>query len=342
MVPAHTLSLLPPPPSIQDRFGRRVTYLRVSLTEHCNFRCQYCSPAEGTPYFDREDHLHPEELDRLLTIFAGLGVRHVRFTGGEPLIYPYLLPRIRHVRSLGVGKISLSTNGYLLERLAVSLREAGVNKLNISLDSLDAARFEQITRGGDLGRVLRGIDAALAAGFEQVKLNAVLLRQGNADELENLLAYAIDRRMDIQFIETMPLGLAGSAARDMDYLPVHEAMARLGRHFHLQPAASLRDHGPARLYQAVGTGTRVGFISPISENFCTTCNRVRLSAQGRLIYCLGQDLDLDLLTLLRKGWEDREIDAAIREGVLRDKPERHHFADDPGRAAKVYMMRVGG
>ncbi|MEK8090415.1 GTP 3',8-cyclase MoaA [Thermithiobacillus plumbiphilus] len=329
-------------PFLSDRFGRRINYVRISITEHCNFRCVYCSPAEGTPYFDREDHLKAAEYDRLLQIFARLGVQHVRLTGGEPLIHPGLLDRVRCAKRAGIPKVSLSTNGYLLDRLAGALAEAGVARINVSLDSLEADRFNRITRGGKLGRVLAGLDAARQAGIPSIKLNVVLQGQDSLDELPDLVEYARQHRFDIQFIETMPLGMAGTAILASDYVSVAAAKQRLERHWRLEPVQSPGDQGPARAHRLEGSDIRVGFISPISENFCSTCNRVRLTAAGRLVFCLGQEAGLDLLPLLRQDPDDAAIASMIRERVWFEKPERHFFNEDQSRSARVYMMRLGG
>ncbi|MHB1567052.1 MAG: GTP 3',8-cyclase MoaA [Acidiferrobacter sp.] len=336
---AHSMAT--PVLALDDRFGRHITYLRVSLTEHCNLRCQYCSPAAGTPRFARADHLQPSELDTLLAVFQGLGIRHIRFTGGEPLLYPWLIERVAHVRALGVPKLSLSTNGYLLDRLARPLAAAGLQRINVSLDSLDAPRFAAITRGGDLNRVLRGLFTARAV-IPTIKLNVVLLREHNLAEVPALTAFAVREGCDIQFIETMPLGAAGTASQDHQYASVAQAQALLAEHYTLTPLPARGDEGPARQFSLLGTPNRVGFISPISDNFCATCNRVRLTATGRLVYCLGQNDGVDLLTPLRAGASIPDLDALIRERVWREKPERHTFNDDPQRAAPVYMMRLGG
>lgn len=327
--------------SFGDRFGRQLSYLRVSLTEHCNLRCQYCSPAQGTPRFARKDHLAPAELDQLLTVFHELGISHMRFTGGEPLLYPWLAPRIAHAKALGVAKISVSTNGYLLEKLARPLAAAGLKRLNMSLDSLDKDRFARITRGGDLDRVLRGLFMAREL-IPHIKLNVVLLRNENLAEAPDLLEFAIREGFDIQFIETMPLGLAGATSRSESYVSVAEAKELMGRSHALTPSARAQDEGPARRFEVVGHRTKVGFISPISENFCATCNRLRLTATGRLVYCLGQNDGVDLLGPLRDGLSGRDLADLIREKVWHEKPERHTFNDDPARAAPVYMMRLGG
>lgn len=328
-------------PSLDDRFGRHISYLRISLTEHCNLRCQYCSPAEGTPRFARADHLRPAELDTLLTIFRDLGIRHMRFTGGEPLLYPGLSERVAHARALGIPKLSLSTNGYLLDRLARPLADAGLRRINVSLDSLDPQRFAAITRGGDLARVLRGLACARAV-IPAIKLNVVLLREHNLAEVPALTAFAMREGFDIQFIETMPLGPAGAASLDRQYASVAQAQARLAAHYTLTPLPAVTDEGPARRFALAGSPTRVGFISAISENFCSACNRVRLTSTGRLVYCLGQDNGVDLLAPLRAGASVAELATLIRERVWREKPERHTFNDAPERAAPVYMMRLGG
>ena len=329
--------------TLADQFGRRVTYLRISVTEHCNFRCSYCSPEEGTPFFAREDHLQAEEYDRLIRIFSGFGVRHVRFTGGEPLIHPRILSLVGSARRYGVGKISVSTNGLLLGRRAAALRQVGVNNLNISLDSLDPEVFARVTRGGELRTVLEGIEAAILARIPRIKLNVVLLRQNNGEGLLALIEYAMQRGIDIRFIETMPLGAAGADAQGEQFLGVAEARRTIENHLGpLQTVARPADNGPARLYQLPGVRSQVGFITPISDNFCASCNRVRLTATGRLVYCLGQDIGLELLPLLRATHTDRQIAEAIMEGVWHDKPERHHFVDDPGRSARIFMMRLGG
>ncbi|MCE5360987.1 GTP 3',8-cyclase MoaA [Candidatus Igneacidithiobacillus taiwanensis] len=334
---------IPAAGELWDQFGRRITYLRLSLTEHCNFRCQYCSPASGTPFFDYADHLRAEEIELVLRSFHALGLQHLRFTGGEPLIHPQLLRYVQFARELQIGKLSLSTNGYLLDRLAEPLAAAGLNSINISLDTLDAETFARVTRGGRLQRVLQGIDCARAAGIPRIKLNVVLLRRVNAHSLPELVEYALARHLDIRFIETMPLGSAGIASQDTEFFSAQAARAsieaKVGK---LIPVASSRDQGPARLYTLAGAGSRIGFITPLSNNFCASCNRVRLTATGRLVYCLGQEAGLELRPLLRGGASVEELSAAITAGVWRDKPERHLFTVDRGRSSKIFMMRLGG
>ncbi len=331
--------------SLQDRFGRRISYLRVSVTEHCNFRCEYCSPASGTPHFDGDEHLTTGEQQRLLGLFARMGLQHVRFTGGEPLIHPHILDLVSHAAHLQVGKISISTNGYLLEKLAQPLRKAGLNNLNVSIDTLKSETFRRITRGGDLARVLRGVEAARTAGISRIKINAVLLRDVNGDELPELAAFALERGLDIRFIETMPLGQSGKESLNSRFLSAREAREILERHFGpLIPVASSRDNGPARLYRLPDSDSgRIGFITPISENFCSACNRVRLTSSGRLVYCLGSEDGMDLRGLLRNGKiSDGRLMETLRQSIWHEKPERHEFLDNPARSSRIFMMRLGG
>lgn len=326
-----------------DQFGRRISYLRLSLTEHCNFRCQYCSPASGTPFFEHAEHLRAEEIELVLRSFHALGLQHLRFTGGEPLIHPQLLRYVRFACELGIGKLSLSSNGYLLDRLAEPLAAAGLNSLNVSLDTLDPEAFARVTRGGDLQRVLRGIDCARAAEIPRIKLNVVLMRQVNADALPELVEYAFERGLEIRFIETMPLGSAGKASQDEEFFSASAARANIEAAMGpLLPVASSRDQGPARLFTLAGGNGRIGFITPLTDNFCATCNRVRLTATGRLVYCLGQEAGMELRQLLRAGAGTEEVSAAIAKGVWQDKPERHLFTEDRERSSKIFMMRLGG
>jgi len=283
----------------------------------------------------------PAELDRLLTIFYELGIGHMRFTGGEPLLYPWLLERVAHAHALGVAKLSVSTNGYLLDKLARPLAGAGLKRINMSLDSLSAERFARITRGGDLARVLRGLFLARDV-IPHIKLNVVLLRDENLCEIPALLDFALREGFDIQFIETMPLGVAGTSSRAESYVSVTEAQEWISQSHTLIPTARAADEGPARHFRIAGSTSKVGFISPISQNFCATCNRLRLTSTGRLVYCLGQNDGMDLLGPLRKGLSKEALADLIRDKVWHEKPERHTFNDEPERAAPVYMMRLGG
>jgi len=323
-----------------DHFGRTLTYLRVSVTERCNMRCEYCTLPGLATRFDRDELLGPAEFDRLLAVFQDLGIRHVRFTGGEPLIYPDLVGRIAQARALGFSQLSLTTNGYLLARHAAAISAAGLDRINVSLDSLDRERYARITCGGDLRHVLRGLDRAREV-IGRIKLNVVLLRDRNLDELPTLVAFAIAQGFDIQFIETMPLGAAGKAAIARSYASVAVAHARIAERYALRPLPHQIDRGPAQCFQVEGTDTHLGFVSPISDRFCESCNRLRLTATGRLVYCLGQTQGVDLREPLRAGEPPERLAALIRTHVWRDKPERHEFSED-GLVVPVRMMAIGG
>ena len=321
-----------------DRFGRRFSYLRVSVTERCHLRCGYCTLA-GDKGRDTET-LQPTQFDRLLTVFRGLGARHVRFTGGEPLLSAGLNGRIAQARALGYARVSLTTNGHLLARKAAGLAAAGLHDVNVSLDSLDPARFTHMTGGGDLRRVLAGLDAARQV-LARVKLNVVLLRDHNLSEWPDLVAFAITHGYDIRFIETMPLGEAGAAAVARSYIGTATIQAQLAQRYQLRPLASVPDSGPARRFAVAGSGIEIGFISPLSQEFCASCNRLRLTARGRLVYCLGHTEGLDLRAALDQGLDDESLTALIRRQVTRDKPKGHEFGSGT-HAVPVRMMAIGG
>ncbi|TLS17382.1 MAG: GTP 3',8-cyclase MoaA, partial [Betaproteobacteria bacterium] len=285
-----------PPGGLVDRFGRRITYLRLSITDRCDFRCTYCMAEEMT-FLPHDAVLSLEEALRLVRIFVSLGVTKVRITGGEPLVRRNALWLLQEIGRLqGLKELVLTTNGSQLARHAADLRRAGVSRLNISLDTLRPERFRAITRIGDLTKVLDGVEAALAAGFSRIRLNAVMQQGVNDDELGDLLAYAVARNIDLALIEEMPLGDTGHD-RSATYLSSDAARARLAERFELIPTLE-NSGGPARYWRVGGSDSRVGFISPHSHNFCDTCNRVRISAQGTLYPCLGDDGAIPLLPLL--------------------------------------------
>ncbi|MCM8595553.1 GTP 3',8-cyclase MoaA [Accumulibacter sp.] len=326
--------------SLVDRFGRNVTYLRLSVTDRCDFRCQYCM-AKQTSFLPRAQVLTLEECLRVTRVFVELGINKVRVTGGEPLVRRDVLWLLERIAALpGVGELVLTSNGSQLERLAVALRQAGVRRLNLSLDTLRAERFQAITRVGQLSRVLRGLAAAQAAGFERIRLNTVLIRGGNDDELSDLVAFAIDRRIDIAFIEEMPLGDPGDRRRS-GHLGSDEALARLRENFALIPSAETTG-GPARYWRIPGSPMRVGFISPHSDNFCDCCNRVRVTARGDFHPCLGQDAVIQLLPLLRAHPAD---DRPLREAIVAAlglKARGHDFAAQDGAARVGHFMSMTG
>ncbi|HFC53707.1 MAG TPA: GTP 3',8-cyclase MoaA [Gammaproteobacteria bacterium] len=330
--------------SLIDPFGRRIDYLRVSVTDRCNYRCFYCIPPGGVEAAARSEFLSYEELSRLIGLFAGLGVSKVRFTGGEPLIRRDMVELVRQVAGLpGVRDLSLSTNAHLLERFAGDLYRAGIQRVNISLDTLDHATFARITGGGDLEQVLRGIDAALQAGMQPVKLNMVIMKGLNEHEIERMLDFALGRGADLRFIETMPVGRAGRQGSAAHYYPADKVLERIRDHCgkDLVPVKGSRGAGPASYYQIGGGPVRIGVISAISRHFCKGCNRVRLTARGDLVLCLGQEDTVPLGHGLRDGWNDEELVQKIREAIAR-KPERHQFGEGGDQVRFRDMSTIGG
>ena len=321
-----------------DPFGRRVKYLRLSVVDKCNLRCFYCLP-EGFRDFEVPDNwLRFDEIERVVAAFAGLGVNRIRLTGGEPLVrrdLPQLASRLAALP--GVDDLSLSTNATLLQRHAGALREAGISRINVSLDSLRPERFKQIT-GGSLAPVLEGLQAAKSAGFAPIKINMLALRDINDDEFEDMVAFCLEHDFTLRFIETMPVGSTGRNAGD-HYLDLQTVRQRLEQRFALLPGV-MPGGGPARYVQVSGTDLRIGFITPISQHFCATCNRVRLAVDGTLYLCLGQDHRYPLRPLLRQGISDSGLQDAIIE-ALALKPERHEFRDKPGQVVR-FMSQTGG
>ena len=326
--------------TLVDKFGRHVSYLRLSITDRCDFRCSYCM-AEEMSFLPRAQVLTLEECLRIAATFVDLGVTKVRVTGGEPLVRHnviWLLERL--ARLPGLKELVLTTNGSQLDRFAPALHAAGVRRINISLDTLRADRFREITRVGDLARVLRGIDAAQAAGFERLKLNTVMMRGGNDDELIDLVGFAVDRGIDIAFIEEMPLGEIGHA-RQSTWFGSEEALTRLQARFVLLPSTETTG-GPARYWRIPGTSTRVGFISPHSHNFCDTCNRVRVTARGELYPCLGNNDAMPLLPLLRAHpTDDSPLQAAIRRS-MGIKARSHDFSRQMDSPQVLRFMSMTG
>jgi len=310
-----------------DPFGRSVTYLRVSVTDRCDFRCTYCMP-EHMAFLPKKDVLSLEELDRLCSLFVSRGVNRLRITGGEPLVRRGVMQLFRslsrHLETGALKDLALTTNGSQLSRFAGELVECGVKRVNVSLDTLDPEKFRTITRWGDLAQVLRGIDAAQEAGLK-VKINVVALRGVNEDEIPSLISWAHGRGFDITLIETMPMGdIDGD--RTENYLPLSLVRARLSENYTLEPSSE-RTGGPARYVRISETGGKLGFITPLTHNFCETCNRVRLTCTGMLYMCLGQDDSADLLTPLRASSDDHNLNAAIDDAIAR-KPKGHDFIID--------------
>ena len=327
-----------------DGFGRAVTYLRVSVTDRCDLRCVYCM-AEHMTFLPKAEVLTLEELDRVASAFIGLGVRKLRLTGGEPLVRKGFMSLVeglsRHLRSGALDELTLTTNGTQLARFAGDLARHGVKRINVSLDTLKPALFRTLTRGGDVAAVIAGIDAAQAAGIA-VKINAVALRQDNAAEIPALIQWAHARGLDMTLIETMPLGEV-EADRTDQYLSLGEVRRELASYWTLTDLP-LNTGGPARYVRVEETGGRLGFITPLSHNFCEACNRVRLTCTGTLFMCLGQDDAADLRQALRESEADDALDAAIRAAIDR-KPKGHDFVIDrrhQGPAVQRHMSVTGG
>ena len=327
-----------------DPYARPITYLRVSVTDRCDFRCVYCM-AEHMQFLPKADLLTLEELDRLSTAFIGLGVRKLRITGGEPLVRRGIMGFFRNVsRHLGNGldELTLTTNGSQLARHAAELADIGVRRVNVSLDTLDADKFSAITRWGRLPQVLEGIRAATAAGL-RVKINAVALKGVNDSELFDLVQWCGDEGHDLTFIEVMPMGEMGEEDRLDQYWPLSDLRARLAERFTLLDLAE-RTGGPARYVRLAQTGQRIGFITPLTHNFCESCNRVRVTCTGELFMCLGQEDNADLRAPLRASADDEALRQTIRAAIAR-KPKGHDFDySRQGVAGQMtrHMSHTGG
>ncbi len=323
-----------------DNFGRKITYLRLSITDRCDFRCTYCM-AEDMTFLPRKEVLSLEELVSVSETFVALGIKKIRITGGEPLIRKDALHLFQQLGALpGLDELCVTSNGSKLVEMAKSLADAGVNRLNISLDSLKPSRFKELTRYGDLTNVLSGIDNALLAGFEKIKLNAVLMRNYNLDEAKDLAKFALERGMDISFIEEMPLGEIKSHARNAEFISSEEVRTLLSKSFDLTPS-DFDSGGPSRYWNVAGSKNKIGFISPHSNNFCASCNRVRVTASGRLLLCLGNEHSVDLKAQLRSGKSDAELAQHIREAMT-IKPEKHHFDLNDSPQILRFMNATGG
>lgn len=323
-----------------DPFGRRIDYLRLSVTDRCDLRCFYCMP-EGFKDFEEPDHwLTIAELERLLGVMTDMGLRRVRLTGGEPLVRRGVVDIARTLGQMsGVRDIALSTNATRLAPMAQALRSAGVNRINVSLDTLDPVRFKQITQG-KLEKVLDGLMAAKAAGFSPIKLNMVVMKGINEEDVESVLAFCIEHGFILRLIETMPMGDTGRDAVD-HYVSLQTIKQRLAERYSLLPVINPVDGaGPARYLQIAGTDSQVGFITPMSEHFCGTCNRVRLAVDGTMYLCLGQEHQFSFRPLLRKGIPDDELKAALISAIGL-KPERHEFQDKPEKVIR-FMSMTGG
>jgi cyclic pyranopterin phosphate synthase len=328
-------------PSLIDQFGRKVDYIRLSITDRCDFRCVYCMSGDMT-FLPRNEVLSLEECARLVKIFVGLGVTKVRITGGEPLVRKNAMWLFEEVGKLqGLKELVLTTNGSQLESQAIALKKAGVKRINISIDSLDADRFKKITRTGDLNKVLDGLQASIHAGFEGIKINTVLMKNSNEDEAADLVQFAIEQKIDISFIEEMPLGDVNHN-RESTFVSNIDTLKLLQSKYSLLPSTETTS-GPARYWRVANSSTKIGFISPHSHNFCESCNRVRISCQGELFLCLGQDDKVELMPLLRANPNnDTPVIQAISDS-MRVKPKGHDFDLRRAEPAVVrFMSHTGG
>jgi cyclic pyranopterin phosphate synthase len=328
-------------PNLVDRFGRTVDYVRISVTDRCDFRCVYCM-AEDMTFVPRNEVLSLEEIYQVARGFTELGVGKIRLTGGEPLVRRNVMSLIEKLGRLpGLRELVMTTNGSQLVKFAQPLREAGMKRINISLDSLDEDKFHRITRTGDLNKVIDGIDAARQAGFERIKINAVILKGRNEDEVIALAEFAQERGLDITFIEEMPLGLIDEHDRALSFCSSDDVRKVIEQRYPLSPVAETTG-GPSVYYAVDGSNHRIGFISPHSHNFCHLCNRVRVTVEGRLLLCLGNDHSADLREVLRdKGYEPAHLRQAII-AAMDLKPEKHHFDLDGDPEILRFMNMTGG
>lgn len=322
---------------LEDSFGRRVDYLRLSVTDRCDLRCSYCMPEGFKGYEESENWLSFDEIERLLSVFARLGLKRIRLTGGEPLLRKNLPDLARQLAALpGIDDLSLSTNGTQLAKHAASLHKAGVTRLNVSLDSLDRARVRAICRRDALPQVLDGLEVARSEGFRLIKINMVALAGTTDEDITSMVTYCMERGFVLRLIETMPVGATGRDAGFLDLRPVRE---RLRERFGLVDGV-IPGGGPARYLVSSDGGFQIGFITPISQHFCETCNRVRLGVDGMLHMCLGQNDCVDFRTPLRADCSDAELEDKLR-AALHAKPRRHEFCERPQQIVRV-MSATGG
>ena len=324
-----------------DKFGRTVDYIRLSVTDRCDFRCVYCM-TEDMKFLPRSQILSLEELYLVAKAFIELGVKKIRLPGGEPMVRSDVMSLIEKLGALpGLEELNLTTNGAQLDKYAPALKAAGVNRINISIDSLDAERFKRISRVGNLGKVLKGINAARSAGFDRIRLNSVIMRGYNEDEVIPLTEYALNRNIDIAFIEEMPLGEASDHDRE-DTTCSNDWVRNVIEEKYELLNSTAKTAGPSRYVQVVGKDNRIGFISPVTHNFCEECNRVRVTVEGRLLLCLGNEHSIDLRAILRD--ETASFDD-LKEAIVASmdiKPERHYFYDTDHEQPVRLMNMTGG
>ena len=326
-------------PQLTDKYGRNIEYLRLSVTDRCDLRCNYCIPKGFKDFSEPEDWLTFDEIERIIRIFGELGTRRIRITGGEPLVrknMPELAARLSALP--GIEDLSLSTNATRLKKQAAPLKQAGISRINVSLDTLRPDLFKEITGGGKLEKVIDGLLASKEAGFQPVKINMVVMRGVNDKEVENMVQFCIGHDFTLRFIEAMPMGDTGREA-NKQYIPLDEIHDRLEKKYTLTKA-NMNGGGPARYVRVNDTELRIGFITPISQHFCDTCNRVRLSVDGTLYLCLGQEDNYPLRDILRAGVTDDELKQHIQNAIDL-KPQKHEFSEQPGKLVR-FMSMTGG
>ena len=321
-----------------DQFGRSIDYVRLSVTDRCDLRCSYCMPKQFRDFHEPDEWLSFDEIERVIATFTRLGTRRVRITGGEPLVRKDLTQLATRLSALPLLEdLSLSTNATRMAKHAQELKAAGISRINASLDSLDAAKFKQLT-GGKLEKVLAGLMAAKQAGFKPIKINMVLMKDINDNEVEDMVDFCIEHGFTLRFIETMPVGDMGRKATE-SYIDLQQIKTRLAKKFDLIPGL-MPGGGPARYLKVADTNINIGFITPMSQHFCATCNRVRLSVDGTIYTCLGQENHFELRPLLRAGASDEELEQAIRTAINL-KPEKHDFNENPEKVLR-FMSYTGG
>jgi GTP 3',8-cyclase len=321
-----------------DAFGRKIEYLRLSVTDRCDLRCQYCLPKSFKNFLEPDSWLTFDEIEMVVRVFAALGVSRVRLTGGEPLTRKNVVGLAATISAIkGIDDLSLSTNATRLVHLAEPLKRAGVSRINVSLDSLDAEQYRTLT-GGLLHKVLDGIEAAHNAGLSPIKINMVYMQGVNDNEVEAMVDFCIERGLTLRLIETMPMGAPGQQASD-HYASLKSVETRLAKKFDAVPG-QMSGGGPARYLRLVDSNAYIGFITPKSQHFCATCNRVRLTADGHLYLCLGQNDQIDLATPLRAGVSEQQLEQIIRQAILA-KPEKHEFNEKPDQILR-FMSLTGG
>ncbi len=325
--------------ALVDRFGRTVDYIRISVTDRCDFRCVYCMAEEMT-FLPHAQVLTLEELEQVAAAFVSLGVKKIRLTGGEPLVRREVIKLIQAIGKMD-AELAITTNGSQLEKMASELKQAGVNRLNVSIDSLQEDRFKDMTRIGKLHKVIAGIDAASAQGFDRIKLNSVVMKGRNDDEIMDLVNFARDKGVDVSFIEEMPLGNISEHDRAEAYCSSDEVREVIEQYYALQPTTE-RTAGPSKYYRMSDSESRVGFISPHSHNFCSDCNRVRVTVEGRLLLCLGNEHSVDLRAVIRRYPGDTE---KLRQAIINAmdlKPEKHEFDLNDEPQIIRFMNMTGG